>query len=84
MYNVSYWTIDGFTLTNANQGVILEYSTNNILTDLYVHHTGIEAVHFKLNSTDNTIQNSTISYTGRTDAGRGKTSYLLYLKTIQS
>jgi len=73
MYNVSYWILDGFTLTNALQGIVLDYSKNNILTNLYVHHTGIEAVHIRFNSTDNIIQNSTISYTGRTDVGRGRT-----------
>ena len=73
MYNVSYWILDGFTLTNALQGIVLDYSKNNILTNMYVHHIGIEAVHIRFNSTDNIIQNSTISYTGRTDVGRGRT-----------
>ena len=72
MYNASYWILDGFTLTNSLQGIKLDYSNSNLINNVYVHHTGIEAVHFRFNSSDNTIQNSTISFTGRVDAGRGK------------
>ena len=58
---------------------MLDNSSNNLINNVYVHHTGIEAVHFRLNSTDNCIQNSTISFTGRTDPGRGEGLWSTYI-----
>ena len=78
-FNSNHWILDGFTLTNGLQAIMLDNSSNNLINNVYVHHTGIEAVHFRLNSTDNCIQNSTISFTGRTDPGRGEGLWSIYI-----
>ena len=75
LLSASFWILKGFTVTNAHRGIILEYSTNNILTNLYVHHTANAAIHMRFNSTDNIVQNSTISFTGLADSSNGEGVY---------
>lgn len=75
LLNASYWILQGFTVANTQRGIILEYSRNNILTNLNVHHTMYSAIRIRFNSTDNIVQNSTISFTGLTDSSNGEGVY---------
>jgi len=74
--NTSYWIISGFQLTNSLKAILLDNSDHVLINDVYTHEIGQEAVHFRSNSCDNTIQNSTISYTGRTGPGYGEGIYI--------
>ena len=55
---------------------MFDNSSFNLINNVYVHSTGQEAVHFRTNSSDNILQNSTISFTGRTNAGTGEGVYI--------
>lgn len=55
---------------------MLDGAFSNILDSLEVNDIGHEAVHFRTASSDNTIQNSRIWNTGRTDAGLGEGVYI--------
>lgn len=60
----SYWTLVGFTVTNAQQGVAVEGGTRNEIVNLAVHGIGQEAIKlFKLSSY-NTVRDNRIYDTG--------------------
>jgi hypothetical protein len=60
----SYWTLTGFTVTYAQQGVSVEGGAYNDVQNLAVHGTGQEAIKlFKLSSY-NTVRNNRIYDTG--------------------
>ena len=58
------------------KGIFVEKGHFNILTNLYVHHIYQEAIHIRLNSCDNIVQNSFISHTGLIDPGYGEGVYI--------
>ena len=74
----SYWTFTGFTVYQASKGIVLDSANFCILDRLTVTQINEEGVHFRTNSCDNTIKNSTISYTGRGEgkAGVGEGVYI--------
>jgi hypothetical protein len=72
----SYWTLAGFTVTNARRGVYLEHASHNVLTGLLIHGTGQEAVHFRAFSRHNTIEKSAIHDTGLRTAEYGEGVYI--------
>jgi parallel beta-helix repeat protein len=75
LISASYWLLKDFSVTNARRGIVLEYATNNNLTNLNVHHTNYIAIRIQYNSTDNQVLNSTISYTGLADSSNGEGVY---------
>jgi hypothetical protein len=77
----SYWRLLGFTVTNSQKGIMLDGASNNLIDDVYVHHVGQEAVHFRAFSSNNTIQNSLITDTGLQTPAYGEG---VYLGTAQS
>ncbi|MBC7798768.1 MAG: hypothetical protein H7Z37_18015 [Pyrinomonadaceae bacterium] len=72
----SHWKLVGFTVTNSQKGIMLDGANNNLLNDLRVYNIGHEAVHFRKNSSFNTIQNSLITDTGKTKPDFGEGVYL--------
>lgn len=72
----SWWVLDGFSITNVHRAIILDYSTNIILSNLDVHHTKNAAIKFRNNSTDNLLTNSSISYTGLVAPENGEAVYV--------
>jgi hypothetical protein len=72
----AHWLLQGFTVTGGQKGVMLDSATFNTLSDLAVGNTGDEAVHFRANSTDNLIENSTISDTGQRTPKYGEGVYI--------
>ena len=58
------------------KAILLDESDHVVINDVYAHEIGQEAIHFRSNSCDNTIQNSTISYTGQKDPGYGEAVYI--------
>lgn len=65
--NTSYITVDGFIVTNFNQGVFVESSNNIIVQNMTVHTVGQEAIHVLSNSSFVTIQNNTVYNTRNFD-----------------
>ncbi len=62
--NTSWWVLDGFQVQNSLKGIMIDFSTNILINNVSVRNIGEEGVHFRKNSSFNTIQYSTISYTG--------------------
>jgi hypothetical protein len=72
----AHWVLQGFTVTGGQKGVMLDGATFNTLSDLAVTNTGDEAVHFRATSTDNLIENSEISDTGKRTPKYGEGVYI--------
>ncbi len=72
----SYIILDGFSLTNSSKGLMIDFSNNILINNINVFNIGQEGVHFRSNSSNNTIQNSFISYTGLKDPGFGEGVYI--------
>lgn len=58
--NTSHVTLDGFIITNFNQGLFIENSQYVTVQNVTVHHVGQEGIHVISNSSFVTIQNSTV------------------------
>lgn len=65
--DTSFITVDGFIVTNFNQGVFVENSNNIIVQNMTVHNVGQEAIHVLRNSNFVTIQNNTVHDTRKFD-----------------
>jgi CHAT domain-containing protein len=73
---VSGWILSGFTVTRGKKGVMLDESSENLLTGLLIHDIGEEAVHFRRFSSQNTISLSEIRDTGKETPGFGEGVYI--------
>ena len=60
----SWWRVKGFTVRDAQKGVMLDGVTGVGLQDLLVDQIGDEAVHLRRNSTRNVVRGLTIGVTG--------------------
>ena len=60
----SHWRLVGFTVRNAQKGVMVDHGTFNVIEGLTVTHIGDEAIHLRAFSTDNVVRGNTISDTG--------------------
>jgi hypothetical protein len=72
----SYWQLVGFGVTGGGKGVMLDNTQHTLLDSLDVGRTGDEAVHFRTNSSDNTVQRSTIHDTGLQQPEYGEGVYV--------
>ncbi|MDB5815068.1 MAG: coagulation factor 5/8 type protein [Rhodocyclales bacterium] len=70
--NASYWRVQYLAVQNAQKGIVLDNSHHIDLTDLVVRYIGQEAVHFRTNSHDNTIEHSQIEWTGMSSDGSNR------------
>jgi len=74
--NVKYWILDGFTVQFSLRGILLDYATNNILQNLNISFIQNSGIRIRSNSTDNLVQNCTISQTGLANPGNGEGIYI--------
>ncbi|GAA1414121.1 hypothetical protein GCM10009662_59880 [Catellatospora coxensis] len=76
-----HWRLTGFTVRNAQKGVMLDRTSHAVLTGLTVEHVGDEAVHLRAFSSDNLVRDSVVRDTGlrRAKFGEG-----VYVGTAQS
>ena len=74
--NANYAQVDGITVTNSQKGIVLDQSSNSVLTNLNVYHTGSEAVLLRNYSSDNVVSASEVHETGRVTAGYGEGIYI--------
>jgi hypothetical protein len=70
----SYWTIDGFTVTGGQKG-LMALSVKNILVN-HLKATGIahEGIHIQHTNSDNVVQDSEVTDTGREYGATAKAS----------
>lgn len=71
----SHWTLDGFTITGGQKGLMALGVTNTLVTNLKVTGVGHEAIHFQYTSSDNVVRNNEITDTGKEYAGYGEGIY---------
>lgn len=77
----SYWRLIGFSLTGGQKGVIFDNVQRSVIDSLLVQNTGQEGIHLRNFSSNNTIQNSTVTKTGQVNQQYGEG---LYVGTAQS
>jgi hypothetical protein len=71
----NYWRLIGFTVTNSQKGIMLDGANNNLIDGVRVHTIGHEAIHCRTFSSNNTIQNSLITDTGKQNPKYGEGIY---------
>ena len=72
----SYWRVSGLSVAQSAKGIVLDRSAHTVLSQVDVGNIGSEAVHFRTNSTDGTIQDSEIHDTGLAKPGFGEGIYV--------
>ena len=73
---MSNWILEGFSVFNVSRAIVLDFSSSIILNKLNLSYSDEAAVKFRNNSTDNIIQNSQISFTGRKEPQNGEAVYI--------
>jgi hypothetical protein len=73
---VSWWRLIGFTVQGGQKGVMTDHATNVLISGLYVHGIGDEAIHLRSASSDNIVENVTIRETGLLTAKFGEGIYV--------
>jgi hypothetical protein len=76
MVGANHWVVKGITVTNATKGIVLDGGNHNMFDGIKITQTGQEGIHFRSHSSDNTIQNSEVSYTGAKNATYGEGVYI--------
>lgn len=62
--SVTQWRLIGFSVTNAQKGVMVDQTTKSIIQGLSVHDLGDEGIHLRNNSSDNLVVGNKVSNTG--------------------
>jgi hypothetical protein len=72
----SYWVLSGFTIRNGQKGIIADSSTGSVIQNLAVTDIGDEAIHLRINSSNNLIIGNTIRGTGNRNKKFGEGIYI--------
>lgn len=62
--HASWWRVEGFTVRSGQKGIMTDGVSHDLLTGLYVHSTGDEAIHLRDFSSHNTVSDSVVRDTG--------------------
>jgi hypothetical protein len=76
-----YWRLSGFTVRNAQKGVMGDSVNHAVISGLTVEQIGDEAIHLRKFSSDNVVEGNTISGTGNR---RDKFGEGVYIGTANS
>lgn len=76
LVGVQYWRLEGFTVSGASKGIVLDESDHVLIARVAVTNIGMEGVHFRTFSSDNVLRHSDITYTGVSTPGYGEGVYL--------
>ena len=71
-----YWTLSGFTITNALSGISGNNAINNKILSLDVHYVGQAGIHLRVFSKRNLIRDNVIHGTGKYVAQYGEGIYI--------
>lgn len=74
--HASWWRIEGFTVQNGQKGVVTDGASHNLITGLYVHQIGDEAIHLRSFSSDNTVSRNVVRDTGLLSSFFGEGIYV--------
>ncbi|HUB93736.1 MAG TPA: right-handed parallel beta-helix repeat-containing protein [Verrucomicrobiae bacterium] len=74
--NASYINVSGITVEDAGKGIVLDSSSNDFLSGVTVQDTSDEGIHFRTNSSNNIVENSTVDNTGLGTPGFGEGIYI--------
>lgn len=74
--DASWWKLVGFTVRNAQKGVVLDRSSHNTLHGLTVYNIGDEAIHLRDFSTQNVVEGCVVRATGLRVAKYGEGIYV--------
>ncbi len=70
------WRLEGFTVRNAQKGVVLDRTSGSVVDRLDVGHTGEEGIHLRTFSTSNAVQYNVVHDTGLVKAKFGEGIYV--------
>ncbi|WP_239404647.1 NosD domain-containing protein [Frankia sp. Cj3] len=59
-----WWHLTGFTVATAKKGLVLDWSSHDLVEDLHVTDIGDEGIHLRRDSSDNIIRGNTVDHTG--------------------
>lgn len=62
--SVSYYILEGFTITGSQKGLMLDGASHNVVQHVTVFGVGMEAIHLRKSSSDNTVKDNIIHSTG--------------------
>jgi hypothetical protein len=74
--HASYWHVEGFTVEGGQKGVVTDGVTHDLISGLYVHGTGDEAIHLRSFSSYNVVSHNVIRNTGLLVAFFGEGIYV--------
>lgn len=74
--HASYWRVEGFTVEGGQKGVVTDRANGVLLSGLYVHGTGDEAIHLRDFSSDDTVSHNLVRDTGLHVAFYGEGIYV--------
>lgn len=72
----SYWVISGLSVARSGKGIVLDGSQHTRISGVDVGNIGDEGVHFRNNSADSSIEDSTVHNTGLKSPGFGEGIYI--------
>jgi hypothetical protein len=72
----SYWKVIGFTLRNAQKGVVADGTTHSTIQGLSVHDIGDEGIHLRQATTFTVVIDNTVTRTGLHDKKFGEGIYV--------
>lgn len=61
----SYWHLHGFTVADAQKGVVVDAADHVTVEALTVHDVGDEGIHLRANTVDSTVAGNTVYNTGQ-------------------
>ena len=74
--HASYWRVEGFTVQGGQKGVMTDGASSVVISGLYVHGTGDEAIHLRDFSSYDTVSHNVVRDTGLLVAFYGEGIYV--------
>ena len=71
-----FWTLEGFSITGSQKGVVLDHARHDVLRDLAIFGIGDEGVHFRAFSSDDVLADSDIHDVGQSNSRAGEGVYV--------
>jgi hypothetical protein len=72
----SYWRLEGFTVSSASKGIVLDHSSHVQITAVHVTDIGMEGIHLRAFSSDNVVSGCRVDRTGLKSPNFGEGIYL--------